>query len=311
MFRKIEGNSPQKWAKRVAKITLKFSDICDDLLAPGNIFWRQKSGAEILISAKADFLNFELLKKLATSEKVLLIEDSIEYNTHKLLTTTYKDYEYETRFKEKLKLRTEFNALLMKHYYNSDKSQFELDQLCWKLFSEISRDDAKMYMDRDCDYFKRAMSISSSYVLSAFLIGYYDGAFLRKIYNAAILSLVNVGKEEFIVTLKADLEKLRKKSSVTEEDKIFIEKIIDTKNFNQSFLFEKFDGSGIMTINVHEMSDLELILSSLNYYYHFDEYVEHKNILAEIREGRFNITKEILNLIKRNFYLVERSIQTA
>jgi hypothetical protein len=282
------------------KIELNFIELSDDLLSPGNIYWRQKSGVEIKISSKADVLNFEMLRKLSESNKVLLIEDSIEYSIHTQIKDIFNQYENEIHFKKKIQLRSEFNSLLYMHYYQTEKPQFELDQLCWKIFSEINRETGIAYLNRDRDFFKRAMNIATSYVICAFLIGYYDGKFLRKIYNSTILNLMLVGKNRLIGSLKEDLEILRKKSTMNESDKEFIGTLIDINNFEQSILFEKFDGSGPLTLKMYELSDLELVLCSLNYFYQVN-YTPHRNILAEIRTGSFGIENRLLNLIRKNF----------
>ena len=285
------------------KVDLKFSEISDDLLASGNIYWRQKSGTDILISAKGDLLNFEMLEKLASSDKDLIIEDSIEFKINKQFLKIFQKYSATISIKEKILARKEFNLFLIKVFYHSRRSQFELDQLCWKLFSNFSKEEGLKFIDRDRDYFKRSRSVASSYVMCAFLIGYYDVDFLRKIYNTTMIKFMNVGKDQLMVELKESLEMLRVKGSLTPNDKNIITSLIDLNDFDQSFLFEKFDGSGIMTINIHEMNDLELILSSLNYFYHFNEQ-DHLNILAAIHDGNFPIDKRLLNLIKRNFELL-------
>jgi hypothetical protein len=288
----------------VDKVELNISDISDDLLAPGNIYWKQKSGKEILISAKADFLNFEMLEKLSHSEKVLLIEDSIECELNNKIVKIFKEYESEISVKEKLRLRKDINLLLMENFYQSEKTQFEFDQLCWKLFSEISREDGKKFLDLDKDFFKRSMSMASSYVICAFLIGYYDERFLRNIYNNTIVNIMNIGSGQVVTELKEKLEAIREKANITDEDKLFIESVIDKKILEQGILFEKFDGSGLMKINLHEMSDLELILSSLNCYFHFNN-LEYKNILGAIHDESFSINKKVQDLIKRNFDLLK------
>jgi hypothetical protein len=288
----------------VDKVELNISDISDDLLAPGNIYWKQKSGKEILISAKADFLNFEMLEKMSHSEKVLLIEDSIECELNNKILKFFREYESEISVKEKLRLRKDINLLLMENFYQSEKSQFEFDQLCWKLFSEISREDGKKFLDLDKDFFKRSMSMASSYTICAFLIGYYDESFLRNIYNNTIVNIMNIGSDHVVTELKEKLEVIRAKVNITDEDKQFIESIIDKKSFEQGLLFEKLDGSGLMKINMHEMSDLELILSSLNSYFHFNN-LEYKNILGAIHDESFSINKKVQDLIKRNFDLLK------
>jgi hypothetical protein len=72
---------------------------------------------------------------------------------------------------------------------------------------------------------------------------------------------------------------LQKKVTLEEKDHSIIKEMIDTSNSAQSFSFERFNGSGPMKINVYEMSDLELVFCSLNYFYKFDQVVENNILL--------------------------------
>jgi hypothetical protein len=284
----------------VGKIDISISDISNDLLASANIYWRQKSGVEILISAKGDILNMGMLEKISASGKSLVIDDSDEFSINKHFLEIFRNYESAISIKEKKIIRKEFNLFLMKIFYHSNRSQFELDQLCWKLFSTFSISEGFNFLDRDQNYFKRSMSVASSCTILAFLIGYYDEKFLRKIYSRTLKNLMGVGSEELIFNLKTKLESFREKGSLTREDKNFIREIIDVEDFDQAVLFEKSDGSGLMEINIYEMTDLELIHSSLNYFYNYSD-MNNLNILAMIRDDVFPIDKRLLNLIRDNF----------
>jgi hypothetical protein len=294
----------------VGKIDISISDISNDLLASANIYWRQKSGVEILISAKGDILNMGMLEKISASGKSLVIDDSDEFSINKHFLKIFRNYESAISIKEKKIIRKEFNLFLMKLFYHSNKSQFELDQLCWKLFSTLSISEGFKFLDRDQNYFKRSMSVASSCTVLAFLIGYYDEKFLRELYSRTLKNLMGVGNEELIFNLKTKLESIREKGSLTVEDKNFIREIIDIDDFDQSLLFEKSDGSGLMEINIYEMTDLELILSSLNYFYNYSD-MDNLNILAMIRDDVFPIEKRLLNLIRDNFEKLAKDLVAA
>jgi hypothetical protein len=111
---------------------------------------------------------------------------------------------------------------------------------------------------------------------------------------------MDLGKDQLIMTLKVKLEELRKKLTITNEDKEYVKSLIDFSNFDQALLFEKIDGSGLMSINMFEMSDLELILCSLNDFFSFNEQ-RGENILAEISKGNIKIDQRMIDLIKKNF----------
>jgi hypothetical protein len=172
--------------KRLAKLKLAFNQICNDLLSSGNIYWQRSSGAEVLISSKGDILNLEMVNKLEKLKQQMLIEDAIDFTVQEVLLSKFEAYETETDFKQKMKLRKEFNMHLTNYFLYSSKTQFEMNQLCWKLFSEIKTDVGASFLNRDRDYFKRSTSIASSMVLIAFLIGYYDPKFLRDLYSSTI-----------------------------------------------------------------------------------------------------------------------------
>lgn len=285
------------------KVEINFAKIKDDLFASGNIYWKKKYGTDVLISAKSDILNFDMIQKLISSNQLVLIEESNDYLNQEKVIEIFKNYKKDILISKKLHWRTLFNSLLLKFYYNTEKSQFDLNLLFWKMFSTIPREQGAAYLDKDRDYFLRATSIATSYTLCAFLLGYYDEEFLTHAFNSIILNQMEIGKNELITDLKINLENLRRKPSLDSKDKEFVSSIIDQTNLSQSVLFEKYDGSGLLNINVFELTDLELILTSLNYYYHFSDQ-KYKNILSEIREEKFYINKRILNLLKRNFEII-------
>ena len=287
----------------MGKIRLDIDEISNELLAPGNIFWQKCSGVEVMISAKEGIINFKLLSKLEALNEVLLIDESEQSTIQNKFQEVFSQYKNKIQLRDKIKWRNDFNWLLNEYFYKTSNSQYDLDQIFWKIFSDIQINEARTYIDRDKDLFMRSISIASSYTLCAFLIGYYDEKFLRVLYNSALKNLLFIGRDQLVMTLKENLELLRVKTSVSHEDKEIIKSLIDSKDFSQSLFFEKFDGSGLMTLNMFEMSDLELILCSLNTYFSFSEN-KKINILAEIKNGKFNIEKRIIALIKKNFEMV-------
>lgn len=294
----------------LSKEAVNLEQIKDDLFSPGNVYWKKTSG-EVLISEKADILNIDMINKLSKANQVILIEDAIDYESQKKMIEVFRHYEAEVLISKKLEWRTMFNALLLKHYYNTSASQFELNQLFWKLFSTITRDQAEMFLNRDREYFMRAINIGTSYSVCAFLLGYYDEEFLKSIYNKAILSQMEIGKNELVLRLKEKIEYIAQKITLNDANKEYIKSIIQPRNIDQAIFFEKQNGSGLMNITVYEMSDLELILATLGQFYHFND-KDRKNILAEINEGVFGINRVLLNLLKRNFEIAtSRAIESA
>lgn len=281
------------------KVELKIDQVKDDIFSPGDIYWKKTSG-EVLISGKADILNIDMINKLAKANQVILIENEIDYESQKKMIEVFKKYESEVLISKKLEWRTAFNALLLKHYYNTSVLQFELNQLFWKLFSTMTREQAESFVNRDREYFLRAINIGTSYTVCAFLLGYYDEEFLKSIYNKVIFSQMEIGKNELVLRLKEKIEYIAGKVTLNDANKEYIKSIIQPRNIDQAIFFEKQNGSGLMNITVYEMSDLELILATLGQFYHFND-KDRKNILAEINEGVFGVNRVLLNLLKRNF----------
>ena len=279
---------------------VNFEDIKNDILSPGRIVWIQRSGAEVVISAKGSFLNLEMIAKLQKGGHKVIIQNDDETAMHAEFTSVYRSFSEGLQIKQKLKHRNELVGMLLKNYINSDRTQDNLNQLAWKLFSQLSREEARTYLNRDINFFKRGMSVASSYVFCAFLLGHYDTKFLNNLYTTTMRNLMQLGSEQLISVLKNKLELIRQRPQLSEDDHQFIKTITINENFQQLFMLEKFDGSGVLGIKTEDMNDLELILSSLNYYFQWTKDYEGKNILAEIYGGRFKINAKVLNLIKTN-----------
>lgn len=286
------------------KVELKLEQIKDELFSPGNIYWKKKSGEEVLVSGKSDILNLKMLQKLFQSNSLILIEDAIDFSSHEKIIQAFNNYKTELLIPKKLQWRSSINTFLLNDYYHSSRSQFDLNQLCWKLFSKISKEQSEVFINRDRDYFLRSISIATSYTLCAYLLGHYSERYLTQIYNSTLLSQMEIGKSELISELKNRLEDIRQKESLTTEDKDYLKSIIDSNQIEQCLYFLKDDGSGVMPINKHELSDMELVLTSLNFYYHFGA-IDSKNILADIKEGKFKTNPQMVNIFKRNFRLIE------
>lgn len=279
---------------------VNLEDIKNDILSPGRIVWIQRSGAEVVISAKGSFLNLEMIAKLQKGGHKVIIQNDDETAMHAEFTSVYRSFSEGLQIKQKLKHRNELVGMLLKNYINSDRTQDNLNQLAWKLFSQLSREEARTYLNRDINFFKRGMSVASSYVFCAFLLGHYDTKFLNNLYTTTMRNLMQLGSEQLISVLKNKLELIRQRPQLSEDDHQFIKTITINENFQQLFMLEKFDGSGVLGIKTEDMNDLELILSSLNYYFQWTKDYEGKNILAEIYGGRFKINAKVLNLIKTN-----------
>lgn len=283
----------------------------DDILSPGKIIWQKHSGSEIVISTKHNYLNLKLIEKLKNGGHNVFIEDDSETIVYSEFVELFKQMKNSLQLKETLPRRNKFIILLLNNYINSQKSQDDLNQLAWRLFSQMERDEAEEFLNRDMSYFKRAMSVTGSFVFCAFLIGHYEVPFLTTLYNSTFRNLMTIGKEETVGQLKNKLEDLRQKSHLDAEDQKFIETITTQENVNQMILLEKFDGSGLMGFENQDLTDLEMILCSLNYYFHWDKEYEGINILADISAGKFPINVKLVKLIKANVEIARKENELA
>ena len=116
-------------------------------------------------------------------------------------------------------------SLINNELSGDDFTQFEVDQLAWKVFSKIDREEAKRLLDKDIDLFKRSMSVASSYTLCAFILGYYSDEFLSKIFNETFLSNVDLKSTVSLNVLKNQLEKIRLQESLKNEDNELLKEI--------------------------------------------------------------------------------------
>lgn len=289
------------------KLPLEINDIRDDILSPGRILWKQRSGAEVVISAKGGFLNIEMITKLSAAGHTLLIEGDDETQIHALFMETFQSMEAELQLKAKLVYYKKFGQLLHQFYISQDRNQDDLSQLAWKLFSKVERNEARSFLHRDINFFKRAMAVASAYTFCAFFMGHYDAAFLRNIYTATFNNMMKLGSNQLINVMKNRLEDIRRKPHLTDEDRAYVKTIADPENIGQLMLLEKFDGSGVLNIKTDDMNDLELILGSFNYIFHWNEDYEGKNILKDIYEGRIKINGKVVMLIQKNLDLFKHA----
>lgn len=280
----------------LAKVELNLKSMKGLILSPGNIFWKQKSGGVVLISSKADFLNLELIEKLSKANHTLLIEDQFDLSLQDEFTQLFKAHEDELLVKEKKEWREKLINLFSKQFAENEFSQFELDQMTWKVFSLVTREQAKLYLDMDINLFKRSLSVATSYTLCAFILGYYSDVFLKNLFTNTFISLMSLEKIDPLPTLKTKLEQIRESESLSHEDKKYLANVYQSKT---ALLGERYDGSGIQNINKKEMTDLELVFVALCNHYSFDGH-EHKSIFNEIKNSNFKCERKVLDLLYKS-----------
>ncbi|MBP9681668.1 MAG: hypothetical protein KBD76_09710 [Bacteriovorax sp.] len=290
------SNSLKGWKKVLAQRELNTKDLKGVFLSPGNIFWKQKSGSLVLISSKADFLNRELIEKLARAESTLLIDHAVDMQLQNTVMALFKAHEEEILIKAKKEWREQLIILFGQSLSKESLTQFEVNQMAWAVFSLIDQDEAKKYFDLDIDLFTRSLNVASSYVFCAFLLGYYSDSFLKQLFTLTFKSLMQVEYVEGLLPLKEKLENCRRMNSLTESERQFLSHVYQDQKI---LLNERYDGSGVLKINKNEMIDLELVLVALCAHFSFAEKKDERTIFFEIKSLTFQCEERILHLLRR------------
>lgn len=267
--------------------------------APGDIFWKQKNGSSVLISKKGDAINFGLIEKLVGANHELVLENAFDFEANRELIEIYKNHANEILVKNKLSYRAKFIKKLMSEFINGKRDMSEVNALTCELFWNDELGMMNNMESCDIDLLKRNISIASDYVLCAFLLGYYDHIFLSNLFSETIKNLMELGKNESAMSLKEKLEYLRTKESWNDDDTEYVKTLVDDEDeLTVTASFERYDGSGILKLNLNEMSDLEIIFVSLNNYYGFLTDVK-ESALVEISEGTFKCETRVLEMLQK------------
>lgn len=275
-----------------------FAHIKDEILSPGNIFWKKNNGSDVLISKKGDVVNHQLIQKLLAADSNLFINDCIDFDTHNSMFSLYVKYSEELFMRDKIKLRSELVEKLRLEFIENQKTQFEFNHLAWKFFSKFTKEEEMAFVEKDSALFKRHLNVASSYAFCAFLLGYYEPGFLSNLFTMTLKNLMELGESIHVMGLKEKIEYLRMQDSFNSEDFKSVTDIGSSDQISKTMILERYDGSGMKHINSREMSDLEIILVALNRKYGFEE-LEQINILSEIENGDLACVNRILKMLQR------------
>ena len=278
-----------------------FNHIKDEILSPGNIFWKKNNGTDVLISKKGDVLNHELIQKFIKADCILILEDSIDLSLHDSIFSLYVKYSEELLMRDKIKIREELIENLCVEFIRGKKSQFEFNLLAWKFFSQFNNSDAATFIKIDKELFSRNLSIASSYTFCAFLLGYYEPSFLSNLFTSTLKNLMALGNTTQVLTLKEKIEYLRMQESFNSEDFKCVEEIASPALIKSTMIFERYDGSGMRNINSREMNDLEIIFVAINRNFGFES-EESANIFSEIDSGKLVCLSRTLKMLQRILY---------
>lgn len=288
---------------------LDFKHIKDEILSPGNIFWKKNNGTDVLISKKGDVLNHELIQKFIKADYNLVLEDSIDLSFHDSMYSLYVRYSEELLMRDKIKYREEIIENLRVEFVQKKKSQFEFNHMAWKFFSQFNNSDAAAFIEKDKELFSRNVSIASSYTFCAFLLGYYETSFLSNLYTSTLKNLMELGNSVQVLTLKEKIEYLRMQESFNSEDFKCVEEIASPSLIKSTMLFERYDGSGMRQINSREMNDLEIIFVAINRNFGFES-EDNTNIFSEIQNGNLACVSRTLKMLQRILYIEPLTVIT-
>lgn len=272
--------------------------IKNQMLSPGNIFWKKRSGDLVLITMKGDVINHDLIHKLEEANHEIVLENAADPYQGFQLNAIYEKYCEELLMRNKIRWREELIELLRVDFVVNQNSQFELNQLGWKFFSKFSNEETNSFIKKDIALFKRHLSIASNYAFIAFILGYYEPAFLSKLFMSTLKNLMDLGDATNVLTLKEKIEYLRLQDSFDEDSFESLKEIANEELLSSTVFFERFDGSGPRKLNSREMSDLEKVLVALNRSYGV-EVEKNENVFLEISRGNFDCGGRVLNTLQK------------
>ena len=291
------------------KLSLK--DIQDSLFSPGNIYWDRSGGKRSLITKKGDAINYALINKLDEADHLIFIEDS-EIKLHREMHDLFLQYNSALLMKDKINFREQIIALLREEFIEHKKSQDEFNLLAWKLFSLFTQDETDNLTFQDHALLHRHLSVASSYVFCAFFLGYYETKFLKNLFTNTLRDLMKLGDNVASLSLKERLEFLRIQNTFNDDTKELVAQMAESSTAASTMFLERYDGSGIRKLNFREMSDLEILLVSLNQFYGFKRDEEGlTNILRDIEIGDLRCETKMLKMLQRVLYKKPKNILAA
>ncbi len=271
---------------------INFFEISKNLLSPGDVYWIKRSGEEILISSKGDILNLNLISKLDQQSQKVVIENYIDETDLLEIKELFDRFHVELLIKDKNVYREKIFKFFYKKIVDENKSDNELNIIFWKMFSELGFEFGSKLVEKDRDYFDRALTVGALSVLGIMLMGYYELNYLKKTYSDIIRDLKNIMAEDAVISFKEKMEKLR-----DEQESLKFSDDRDKKI--KTMVFEKDLGLGIKKTMNYELSDFEIFISELN---RSLKYVNRKSddmIYKDFLTGKIKFEARFNNLIIR------------
>lgn len=273
---------------------IKLSQFKKSLLSPADIYWQKRSGNTVLISRKGEMLNTALLKKLEAADEKINIENSIDLEIPLHFEALFEKYNSELLIKDKMQWRMKILHQLKVEFLDKKRDQLQFDFLTWNLFSNIPLEIAQGFINRDASLFKRNLSLTTTYVWIAFLLGYYDTSFLKSHFSDSLTMLMKIGESLNVLSLKERLEYFRLCEKFNEAESLELSELLDKDDYFKLSCFERLDGSGLLGFNENELNDLEKVMSNLQRFFpYLDEFAAEGNTLLMLFAGKFQLDKRV------------------
>jgi hypothetical protein len=159
-----------------------------------------------------------------------------------------------------------------------------MDMMVWSVFSTFSPAERSEMVNVGVDLFKRSLRVSSSLVISAFLVGYYDEKFLEVLFSRTMKLLMSAFTVETLEEDIKTLERMRHSLHVANADCLIDEEV--------KFLFDP-------AILGSEAPGWEKLLVCFNLHYSFHEQEQPLNILNNICNRKIKLSvSELRSIVK-------------
>jgi hypothetical protein len=269
-----------------------FNTIENYILSPGDIYWIKNSGEELLVSKRGEVPNAILCKKLLKHEYVLQIRNEINLEIISKLEEYFTASKKELLVQKKNQYRSKIIELLRLEFAESDRSQLEFDIMVWKIFSKFSVEEQFNLVSIDLDLFKRSLRVTSSLVIGAFLVGYYDENFLELLFSRTMNLLMSIVKPEMVLKEVQNLEKIR----------VNIKSVKDIKEEVKLI----FDPAVIHS----EVSSWEKLLVVFNSHFSFVDSGRQVNILSDIFKNKIELNASVINMAMKTLAFERGKLRT-
>lgn len=237
----------------VTKINVSLSYLKTMIYSPGDLYWLKKSGEELLITKKGEVGNFNLLNKIDKNGQNILIAEQEDDAYIKIGLNHFKAWHKADQLAQKDQIKLTIMQFLEQEFVEKNRSQIELDNFFWMVFSEMDIDIVSIYFDRSSDFFRRALSVSALAVFIAFVDGNHQLEFLKQSYTQLFMFFEKIYESnptwEFV---------LRLENAKMQRD-LELEKLISKIKFDQVFFHREYEHY-FLTPNLEVVGDLPLML---------------------------------------------------